>query len=406
MPNARERILFVDDEPMVLRGMHRILQPYADRWDMVFAEGAKEALDHLAKGPFDAIVSDLRMPEMNGADLLNEVRLNHPRTIRIALSGYADRNLMLQCVTAAHQHIAKPCNAEKLESVLVRLTELVKSKRDEPVRNLLTRCSVLPSVPEVYSELVSMLNNVAYTVEELGTVVARDPAMSTRVLALVNSSFYGLRGKIADPGEAVLFLGVDTMKSLVLGTHLFQPLPQRLPAGFSAPRLWAHSLRCAEAAHMIARSLGANQQVAHETYIAGLMHDIGKLLLAANLPEEYGEAIGIASRPAGTLTAAERERFGADHAEVGGYYLGLLGLPVPIIDAITYHHNPAEALDKLSIPLIALHVGNVIAAGEPPVTAVPTSRLDREFIAARGLTDDLEIWRQTWLARSTRGPSS
>jgi HD-like signal output (HDOD) protein len=376
-----------------------------DEWEMEFMDSGDKALARMAEAHFDVIVSDMRMPGMNGADLLNEVAKLHPATIRIALSGFADRELMLKCVSAAHQYLAKPCDAGTLEAVLLRLTGLVRSKKDESLRQLLARCPVLPSVPKVYSRLVELLNNPECTIEDIGIIVSQDAAMSTQVLKLVNSAFYGFDRKISHPSEAALFLGIDTIKSMVLGTHLFQPALDRLPPGFSVPRLWGRSSACADAARMIAQALGGDRQSINDAYVAGLLHDIGKLLLAANLPDEFGQAAVRAREERISIMTAERAVFGADHAEVGGYYLGLLGLPLPVIDAVTFHHNPSAAADQGSIPLAALHVADLLTCGDHTADAyMPISQPDETFVTARGLRPRIEEWRRTWQTRTSAPP--
>ncbi|HVU22684.1 MAG TPA: response regulator [Opitutus sp.] len=389
------KILFVDDEELVLRGMQRVLRDHANQWDMTFVDSAAEALRLMEARPYDAVVSDMQMPGMNGAALLNHVMRLHPRTIRIALSGYADRDMILQCVGAAHQYLAKPCDGPTLKSVLERITRLIQTDRDETIRQLVARCPVLPSVPVVYSQLVEALNSPHATLEDIGAIVAADAAMSTQMLKLVNSAFFSLGRRITHPAEATQFLGIEAVKALVLSAHLFLPIARNLPEGVSATRIWTHSQACAGAAKSIAVELGASRSTANEAHVAGLLHDIGKLLLAANLPEEYRQALEFARNEQVALRDSERAVFGADHAEVGGYFLGLLGLPAPVIEAVSFHHQPSLAVSPESIPLAALHLGNAIAAVDAPALAlVPHSRVDPGFLDRRGLTHDLDFWRQ------------
>lgn len=391
----RKKLLFVDDEELVLRGMERILRPLQPQWNMMFVQSGDEALQVIEReGGVDAIVSDMRMPGMNGADLLNQVMRAHPHTVRIALSGYADRDIILRCLTAAHQYLAKPCDAETLRLVITRLFECVHTDQHEQLRGLLARCPVLPSVPDVYSRLVAVLNEPSCTLGEVGAIMSQDAAMTTLLLKLVNSAFFGLGRKMTEPMEAAQYLGVDTIKSVVLGTHLFHTPAPTCAEGFSTPQLWSHSIRCAEIARDLALRIEANSPAASEAYVAGLLHDIGKLLLAANLPQDYAAALRLAREEKLPMWEAERRIFGANHAELGGYYLGLLGLPASVVDAVTWHHAPAAAPDQSSLALTALHIGNSFAGHEKSSNAgVAAGTFDLGFIVDRGLYSEFSQWR-------------
>ena len=133
----KKRILFVDDEPMILQGLQRMLRPLRDEWDMVFVDGGEKALAAMAESTFDVVVTDMRMPVMNGAQLLTEIRKRHPSTVRLILSGHADKDLVSQCLGVAHQYISKPCDPEQLKTTIRsacllggnRITDAVKARQ-------------------------------------------------------------------------------------------------------------------------------------------------------------------------------------------------------------------------------------------------------------------------------------
>lgn len=389
MPSSIKRLLFVDDEEFVLRGMKRILSLHQERWDMTFVTSGDAALAELERGGFDVIVSDMRMPRMDGATLLNRVARDHPRTVRIALSGYADRELILRCVGAAHQYLVKPCDAATLEGAILRIESLLKRDRAEVVR-LVARCPVLPVVPEMYSQLTALLQDPACSIEQIAGVIAHDTAMTAQILKLVNSAFFGLGREIADPAEAAQYLGVETIKTLVLGAHLFKPLNRDLPEGVSIDRFLRHAQACAAQADRVVDLLEGDRAERHQAYVACLLHDIGKLLLAVNQPEDYARAIALARAESLPLTEAERRIFGADHADVGAYFLGLHGLPLSIVESVARHHDPSFAVEAGGVPLAALHVANLLAEAETPaIENLPASRPDPAFMAAHGLNEIL-----------------
>jgi HD-like signal output (HDOD) protein len=393
----KTRILFVDDEDLALRGLNRLLYPMRNEWEMEFMDGGEKALKRMAIAPFDVVVSDMRMPGMNGAQFLNEVMKCYPKTVRLILSGYADRELILKCVGSTHQYLAKPCDAEALKMTVRRAAELEKSMKSETLRQLVTRCVVLPSVPELYSKMIEALQDPEADIETIGGIIAKDGGMTAKILKLVNSAFFGLGHKISDPNEAVAYLGTDTIKSLALCANAFSEFENAQLPGFSVESLWEHCLIAARAAKMVALHENADRKLADEAYAAGLLHDLGKLVFAANLTEEYRQILNLAREKKIPLIAAEREVFGADHADIGGYLLGLWGLPVPVVEAIALHHRPRNVAQKTFSPLTALHIGNVIASMEKPsISDFPISQLDLGYLNELGIKSDLATWQKIW----------
>lgn len=393
----KKRILFVDDEESVLTGLGRLLRPMRNEWDMEFVSSGATALKRMAEAPFDVIVSDMRMPGMNGAELLNEVMRLYPKTIRLILSGYADRETILKCVGSTHQYLSKPCEGDALKATILRATQLEDSLKNDELRSLVARCSVLPTVPALYSQIVEALEDPEVDTDRIGTIIAKDGAVTARILKLVNSAFFGHGREIADPADAVAYLGTDTIKSLVLFDNAFSPKQPMKVEGFSIENLSKHALQVANAAKVVASYEAAERKLVDEAYVAGLLHDVGILVFAANLPQEYQQTIKLAREEKLTLAAAEKRTFAADHADVGGFLLGLWGLPVPVVEAIALHHHPGIAPQKEFAPLTALHVGNALAAREyPSVAGIPTLEPDHDYLISLGLEHRLSSWRRAW----------
>jgi HD-like signal output (HDOD) protein len=393
----KKRILFVDDEEFALRGLDRLLRSMQNEWEMEFVGSGDKALARMAEAPFDVIISDMRMSGMNGAELLNEVMRRHPKTVRLILSGYADRDLILKCVGSTHQYLAKPCDAKMLKMTVQRAAHLEDSLKSEALRLLVNRCSVLPSVPALYSEIIEVLQDPEADVDTVGAIVVKDVAMTAKILKLVNSAFFGMGNEISSPSEAVAYLGTDTIKSLILVTHAFSNTEIIKIKGFSMETLWAHSLEASTVAKAVAFYEGADRKFIEEAFVAGLLHDVGKLVFAFNLAEEYQQAIDLAKKEKLTMAAAERQIFGADHADVGGYLLGLWGLPVPVVEAIALHHRPDMTMLKSFSPLTAVHVGNAIVSAEhPSVSDLPPTEPDQNYLSMLGLNGNMRAWRQAW----------
>src|SRR5579862_2782921 len=290
---TKKRILFVEDESLVLQGLQRMLRPMRAEWEMVFVESGDKALELMEQALFDVVVSDMRMPGMNGAELLAEVLKRFPKTVRLVLSGHADRDLVLKCSGSTHQYLSKPCEPEELKSAITRAGDLEQSLRDQNLRQLISRMDRLPSMPSLYVEIVEKLQDPQIGLEEIGGIVAKDLAMTAKILKLVNSAFFGLGRQISSPVEAVSYLGVDTIKSLVLSIHAFSQFADSKFKDFSIDALWVHSQQTAGLAKEIIRLEQGEPKVMDESFVAGLLHDTGKLVLASNFPAEYDQVLQV-----------------------------------------------------------------------------------------------------------------
>ena len=239
---------------------------------------------------------------------------------------------------------------------MLRAAALEASLDNDRLKQLVSRMDRLPSIPSVYSEIVEKLQQREVRLEEIGAVIAKDIGMTANILKLVNSAFFGLRRQMVDPAEAVTYLGLETVKTLVLSIHAFSQFEGVEMEGFSLSSLWQHSLQTAALARAIAGAEQAEGKLRDESFVAGMLHDAGKVVLAANFAPQYVEAMRLARTNNLELLAAEEQVFGANHAAVGGYLLGLWGLPVPVVEAIALHHNPARSLNRTFSPLTAVHV--------------------------------------------------
>src|SRR5579862_4385707 len=181
----KKRILFVDDEPLMLDALRRVLRPLNAEWDMAFVESGQKALELIAQVPFDGIIADMRMPGMNGAELLAEVWKRAPKTVRLILSGHADPDLILECVGTAHQYLSKPCKTKDLQAAISRASDLELSLRDENLRRLVSRLESVPSIPSLYVEIVEKLQDPLVGTDEIGEIVLKDLAMTAKILKLV-----------------------------------------------------------------------------------------------------------------------------------------------------------------------------------------------------------------------------
>jgi len=360
---------------------------------MDFAESGEVALGHLFRKRYDVIVADMRMPQMDGIELLTLVMQRHPNTTRIMLSGQADRDKALRLVGTAHQYISKPCDLNELEKAVDQALEQREILTNESLKKLVSQLQSLPSIPSLYLQLVEELQEDDPSLERMAGIISHDLGMCSKMLQLVNSAFFGLPRKISNPEEAVGYLGVETVKALVLYLHIFSLYERTKVNGFSFERLWSHCWSVGVIARKIAQFEGLPSSESDPLLIAGLMHDVGKLVLATGAPTSYQLAIDRTRNDGLHMHEAESSVFGTSHAEVGSYLLGLWGLPAGIAEGVGWHHYPSAHDAEGLNPANVIHVANWIDHQlTPEGRHFASSMLDEPHLERIGLLSKAQEW--------------
>jgi HD-like signal output (HDOD) protein/CheY-like chemotaxis protein len=394
-----KNLLFVDDEPEVLQLLQGQFQPMRHEWNMSFVASGRQALEFMAARPVDVLITDMVMPEMDSSQLLAEVVKLYPRTVRIVLSGRADRESVLNLIGPAHQYLTKPCNAGDLRNAIARAITLRDLLGNERLKQLAARIKALPSLPLLYNQLTEEFEKEDASLERIGEIISRDMAMTAKTLQLVNSAFFALPQPIDNPADAVMYLGLTTVRSLTLLQIFSQPAQPSTP-GFSLDSLARHCWMTGMAARQVAESEKKDLKLSDQCFLAGLLHDVGQLILATGVPQEYGLVLQTARKENVPVAQAELEHFGTTHADVGAYLLALWGLPNPVIEAVALHHAPARCLDPGFSPVIAVHVADFFIHQQSRAgTEFPPPGLDLAHLARLGLDGRIEAWRTVTSAR-------
>lgn len=334
------RILFVDDERALLDGLRSRLRQQRGVWEMVFVDSGPAAIAELERASFDVIVSDMRMPGMDGAQLLLAVSQRWPRVARIVLSGYAEHDQVMRLVPVAHQYLSKPCDAEHLIGVIERCLKVQGLVSEPAMRGLAGHVRQLPVEPRALERLRAALSDDDATIDEIVGLVASDAALAAKTLQVANSAFFRLARPIFEVRQAVAYLGFGVLRSLVLAQDNFVPWDEvAAPARFDAAQAQAHSALVAACA----KALGEDAGIGREAFIAGLLHDFGLSLLAKLCPDATERAAALAREQGTPLWAAERDAIGATHAQLGAYILGIWGLPFAVVEAVAEQDAPEAA---------------------------------------------------------------
>lgn len=390
------RVLFVDDDPRALGELRSATEEMAGEWEMLFVESGAKGLLAMLNVSFDVVVADLLMPGMDGGEMLTHVMEKYPQTVRILLSETTEEGSDMRVVGSAHQYLSKPCDPTTLRDTVVRAFVLRNFIADEQLKNIVSKIQTLPTVPTLYLEMLKELRNDDPSVVRLGHLISQDLGMCTKMLQLVNSAFFGLSQNISNPGEAILYLGVNTVKNVVLSLQVFSGFESKVK-NHSFDRLWSHSWATGVLAKGLAEAEHLGAQAADHAFISGLLHDVGKLILASSLPDRYHAIVEAHLRQGRPLWEVEQEMIGASHAEVGAYLLGLWGLPTPVVEAVALHHRPvATSGDEFSL-VTALHLASVLEHEKSHKSNDPTpiSQLDLNYLTEIGLQDRIDVWRET-----------
>lgn len=385
-------VLFVDDEPQALRDLEQLLALADVDWACDFALGGEEALSMMAGERFDAVVTDMRMQGMDGAQLLNHVSSHYPETVRIILSQPSDRDAVLRSIVSMHQFLPKPCDAEALKTTIDRARSLRDLLVSDSLQRLVGGLTHLPSVPAVYRKLTRALRDDDASISSIGEIVAQDAAMTAKVLQLVNSAIFCLRHHISDPVKAVSLLGASTLKSLVLAIGIFQEFERFGSTQFSADALMHHCLRVSRITKLIGLEENLNEEALEDAITAATLHDIGKLILHSIDPKTCAQARLKSEIDDIPLWEAERMIFGADHAAIGAYLLSTWGLPQTIVEIVGLHHTPTQAYEMSFSPLTAVVAANHLShAGNSPPLPEPDEELVR-YLEMVACGDQLQRW--------------
>jgi HD-like signal output (HDOD) protein/CheY-like chemotaxis protein len=385
-------ILFIDDDVNLLRGLRRILHKHREDWDITFMDSPLDALRLLEEKSFDVVVSDMRMPELDGASLLSEVEKRHPGTIRVVLSGYTEEKSVLRTIGPTHQYLAKPCNTEDIVALLDRTLALRGILRSEPLRTLAASLHNLPTPSDLYFRLTAEMRKETSSLRTIADMIAEDVAMTAEVLRITNSAYFSLGSRVHDVFHAVRLLGLETVRALVLSVGIFRQFDK--PPEFAAlvRDLDTYGLSVAGLARRFARDEGLPDAQRDQAFCAGMLSCIGTLVFFDAEPGKTREVLRRAEQGE-DMTAVEKEVFGSSQAELGGYLLGLWGFNDAVIEAVLYQSRPSDCVYADRSALTAVHLARVFGPRWPfgsrtlrPVT------LDIDYVRHLGMEGKVKEW--------------
>jgi HD-like signal output (HDOD) protein len=391
---AQRAILLVALSPEDAAHLRDDMRDATDKWRLEFVPNVRQALTALEGAPFHAAVVDLLAPGIDAPGLFKSMMDASPTTLRLGLVSPPERQAVQQVRAAVHQLLTKPCDAKVLKAVLARAFAAQDFLSDENFKRLAGGIRSLPVLPAIYTELMLELRSEDPSLERAGQIVARDMGLTTKILTLVNSAFFGLGRSITHPSEAAVFLGTDTLRALVLSLQVFSQFSQVRLKEFSVDNLWKHSWTTGVLARRLCEIEEASRTTTDEAFIAGLLHDMGKLVLAANHPTQLEETIRQARQKRVTFWEQEYQTYNASHAELGGYLLGVWGLSSDVVEAVAFHHRPSQAHRQDFCALTAVHLANTLGKKGPSECGLNPQSVSLDYLRGLNLAERVEVWKQ------------
>jgi HD-like signal output (HDOD) protein len=327
-------ILFVDDEVQILKSLKRLFR--GSGYEVYFADSGAMAIDILTNNRVDLVVTDIRMPEMDGFELLKHIKEDYPLTLRVALSGFTDNRKIFDALenNLAKLYMFKPWDNSELLATIDKIFELEDVLLDQDLLDMINNLDEIPSIPFLYREISKLVEEDA-SIEDIAAKIEQDQSIASKVLKVANSAFYG--AKTGSINQAIMYIGLINVKNIVLTNSVFNNFGEKSKYH---ELLWKHVNLTNKFVNVIYQRC-LNKRLPNVYASAGLLHDIGRILLIRFFTERYKELmVRLDAGEGKTMSNLESELIGFDHQQVGGYLLSWWEIPVPIVEAALYHHDP------------------------------------------------------------------
>jgi len=393
----KKNLLFVDYDKAVLNEIKGMLKKTGRDWDLSFATSGDEAILIADEKHINLLVTCVQMPGMSGYDLIDRMKQKFPEIICFILSDFGDQGTILKTIAPTVQILTKPCAPQLLISSLVNALEsdafLDKSKIVSVIGNIET----LPTLPELYMKIKIILESEHSSTEEVAHIISQDIVITAKILQLVNSAFFGLSHRIENIQRAVIYLGVETIKAVVLVTEVFNQFSEAEMKAFPVREIYKHSIFVGILAREVFETVSKDQSISDQVYMAGMLHDIGKLFLIRAKPDEFLEVYQEADEETDFFYELEKKKFEISHSDIGSYFMGVWGLSRDVVRAIAFHHDPKQQAGHEFNITTAVYVANVLThklMDREKGIKTKEGEIDRDYLESLRVLKYLEEWEE------------
>lgn len=365
----KKKIMFVDDEKQILRSLNRLFMD--SEYEMVFMDSGEAAVAYLEENTVNMVVSDIRMPGISGFDLLRKVKAEHPETLRIALSGYTESKTIYKALeeNISKMYLFKPWNNADLRNLIEQMFALEVVLTDKKILEMINNLEDLPTLPTMYTKINQMIQEDE-DVERIAKLIESDQASATKILRIANSAYYGAKtGSIV---QAIMYIGLMNVKNIVLSNAIFNTDG---PNGDMITQLWKNAAHTNRYTTLIYRRF-LGRAIPNIFASSGLLHNIGMVVLFSQQKSDISEVKGKSIQDKLDILLEEQKRMNLTHQELGGYLLNWWEMPLPIIEAALYHHEPMDDRIINRELVCAVHLASVNAWEQSGYNAPFTARID------------------------------
>ncbi len=398
------RIIYLEESPELVADLRDGLRAQTS-WRVTHARDAAEALALAGEEEVDVALLSATMPDTDPIEVAEQLTAVHPKLTTFILAPDAESGGGLAFASGRFQWLVKPCNPAALVAAVERMDSLVSWMKNKATLAIVSGIHSLPTIPANYQSLIQLINSPDSSMQDVGEALSKDIGITSRILQVANSAQYAFSTKVTSPTDAVNLLGMETLKSLVLYSHVLNNFQHTPASKAEFDKIWLHSISVAQTAQNLTMQQTQERPLAEEAFTAGVLHDIGKLVLMSVKPEEYKEAIRFAAESKTKPHLCERVKLGTTHAETGAYLLSLWGIPRSILEAVAWHHIPSESAEKKFTALTAVHVANAMEHARKKTGAKPGADLDERYLEELGLTEQVKAWLESVEETGTRGDS-
>lgn len=333
----QKKILFVDDEKQILKSIRRLFMD--TEYEVFIAESGMEALKILENQEINLIISDMRMPNMNGYELLSEVKKRFPHIIRIILSGFAEERIVFDSLqkNIAKLYILKPWENSSLIDTIDKVFQIENVlNHNNNVLKLIKSAEELPTIKKSYQKIIEEIErNVE--IYRIVDAIEYDSSIASKLLHIINSSYYSV--KTGSIKRAVAYLGLDNVRNIVIASAFIDSLGFNSKDTEILEILWKQSFISNRIVSLIYSEF-LKKKTPETEMNAGLLSNIGMAFMIYHFRDEYKEVTDEVKVQGANIIEIENKCFGTNHQEIGGYLLKWWDIPLPIVEVALYHHNP------------------------------------------------------------------